>query len=110
MKRWLPLAAAVALSTIPGCLRTPRDVCHEYVAAVNDLLARCGALYTYDVALDDDEIGCDYVGSVSDAGSILNDCIPWTETVACEDLVYDLDGTIVLDDDCSASAFQGRDR
>ena len=110
MKRSSPFVLALVLCAVPGCIRTPKDVCREYVTAVNDLLIRCEIPYTYDVILDDDEVGCDYVGRVSDADSILNDCIPWTRSVECEELMFETDGTVRLDDDCNSGSFQGYDR
>ena len=110
MKRWLPIAAALALATIPGCLRTPESLCFEYVDAMRSVFDRCGIFFAepFDVEWPDGRRGCDGVARVSSADDIVQECLPWTRSEeACERIMVDeSSGLVTVPDFCDAMSFQ----
>ncbi|UJR86633.1 hypothetical protein [Sandaracinus amylolyticus] len=90
MKRLQPFApfllfAACALSQA-GCVRTPQSICQEYVDAINAMFERCNVPFEFFVARPDGTRGCGAVQRVTDAHPILDECIPWADTVECSEV------------------------
>lgn len=107
MARWLVGTMVIGCLVLPGCARTPKDLCQDWVNAVNDLRARCGldADGPIDIGWPDGRVGCEHTARVGTPAAIVQDCIPWTESVTCEEL--EIVGTEpVLPDSCSARTFQ----
>jgi len=98
---------ALMCLAIAGCARTPKDLCQDYVNALNDLRARCGLddEGPIDVAWSDGRIGCEHTARVGDPQSIVQDCIPWAESATCESLTV-VDDEPVYDESCSTRTFQ----
>lgn len=107
MARWLVVALALGCVGIAGCARTPKDLCQDYVNALNDLRARCGLDEEgpLDVGWPDGRIGCQHTARVGDPQSIVQECIPWAESIACEELVV-IDDEPVFHTSCSTRTFQ----
>lgn len=93
----LLLACSLALA---GCPRTPQSLCQETLDALNDMAVRCGRLGYIVVRPSDGETGCDTVQRVTRPEELVNECIPWAEAVACENIPDTLPAF------CSFSHFQ----
>ncbi|MDQ3033176.1 MAG: hypothetical protein M3Y87_12225 [Myxococcota bacterium] len=80
-----PLLPAVALLScalaVSGC-RTPQSLCQEYVDEINAMLVRCSIPIEYGVVHPSTgERGCHIVQQVSDPRQIVDQCIPWAQSI-----------------------------
>ncbi|AKF09921.1 hypothetical protein DB32_007070 [Sandaracinus amylolyticus] len=86
-------------------MRTPQSICQEYVDAINAMFERCDIRFEFDVVRPDGRRGCGGVQRVTDAHPILDECIPWAESVECT-AVNPADPSSSFPSSCSSRVFQ----
>lgn len=87
----LPVASLVVCAlALAGCPRTPQSLCQETIDALNDMAFRCGRPGYVIVRPSDGETGCDTVQRVTRPDELVDQCIPWAEAVACDDIPDEL--------------------
>jgi hypothetical protein len=85
MRSVFPFLLGLGLATsVPGCIRTPAQLCQDYVDAVNAMFRRCDIGAEFFVTNPDGRRGCDGISRVTNAGALTMQCIPWTEAADCE--------------------------
>ena len=97
----VPLGLLVACSlALAGCPRTPQSLCQETLDALNGMADRCMLLRFDIVRPSDGMTGCGTVQRVTRPDELIDQCIPWAESVDCDDLPAELPAF------CSFSHFQ----
>jgi hypothetical protein len=65
-------------------------VCWDTVEALDDMWARCGYPIHVELMKEDGRPAtCEDVNQVTNPTQYQNECIPWAETVTCEELAVD---------------------
>lgn len=83
-----------------ACIRTPQSLCQETLDALNEMAERCGRPGYEIVRPSDGATGCGAVQRVTRPDELVEQCIPWTQAVACEDVPESLPAF------CASSHFQ----
>lgn len=101
-------ALALAATSSAGCVQTPGSVCQRMVDSIDAMYTRCGYSLRVVLTLNGAMTECGHVQRVDNQQQILNQCIPWADNVACNELVIDPGtGAPMLDPSCDFSLLSG---
>lgn len=104
---YFPVVATIACAlAIAGCARTPQSLCQEYVDSINAMFSRCEIALEFDVVHPTSgERGCHLVQRIPDPSPIVDECIPWANSIDTFEECADVDPA-AFPSFCSARAFQ----
>ena len=95
--------------TLSGCPQSLGSICQHMVDSLDAMCERCGLAVNFQVTFDGTtRSDCGHVTRISDGGNaIVHQCIPWSASVECNQLVLDGRGVPELDPSCDFSTLQG---
>ncbi len=93
----------LGLVTLLSC-NTPQSTCEDTLDAINDMYTRCKLLARLSLVKENDEPAtCEDINQLNDDGRLLCECVPWTETVSCDEI---RDDPFDLPDFCDLSQLE----